>query len=136
MSGKYDDDTNTHAPISHFSWGRYIIFGNEHADAENGKIGAGKDIRIVHQQVSKWKERKGHLLTEAMITGIYGQDIETLIIGIGVHGALACPERVLQSIRENGVNEVILALTPDACELFNALYHQRKRVALLAHGTC
>jgi hypothetical protein len=71
-----------------------------------------------------------------MITGIYDQGIEVLIIGIGVNGAVECPKDVRKSIKANGIKKVILARTPDACALYNALFHQGKRVALLAHGTC
>ena len=121
--------------IEHFSWGKYIIGGVEHAGAKKDQMGAGKDIRLVGQEVTEWRERKGHCLTEAMITGIYDRGIEVLILGIGVDGALECPEAVKRAIQAEGI-QVILERTPDACATYNALFHQGKRVALLAHGTC
>jgi hypothetical protein len=71
-----------------------------------------------------------------MITGIYEQGIEVLIIGIGVNGAVECPKKVKKTIQAKGISKVILARTPDACVLYNGLFHQGKPVALLAHGTC
>jgi hypothetical protein len=123
-------------PIEHFSWGKYIICGVEHSASEQGKIGAGKDIRLIDQEVTEWRERKGHRLSEGMITGVYDRGIEVLIIGIGVNGAVECPKKVKKVIQASGISQVILARTPQACELYNALFHQRRPVALLAHGTC
>ncbi|MGA2490266.1 MAG: Mth938-like domain-containing protein [Anaerolineales bacterium] len=123
-------------PIEQFSWGKFIICGKEHSDSEKGQIGVGKDIRLIDQEVTEWHERKGHRLTHAMITGVYKQGIEVLIIGIGVEGAIECPKDVKKKIKANGISQVILARTPDACAEYNALFQQGKRVALLAHGTC
>ena len=61
--------TSARGPIEHFSWSMYIIQGKEHAKTNRGKIGVGKDIRLIGHDVSAWRERKGHRLTPAMITG-------------------------------------------------------------------
>ncbi len=128
------DDPN--GPIEHFSWGKYVIGGKKHAVGKNKPVGAGKDIRLIGEEVTEWQERKGHLLTPAMITGVYQQGVEVLIIGTGAEGALQCPEEVKRAVLSNGIGEVITAITPEACRLYNMLYHQGKRAALLAHGTC
>jgi len=39
-------------------------------------------------------------------------------------------------IRENGVGKLIVKKTQDACKIYNELYDQGEKVALLAHGTC
>jgi len=49
-------------PIESFSWGKFVILGKEHSKSHDGKVGAGKDIRLIGQEVSKWKERQGHEL--------------------------------------------------------------------------
>ncbi len=123
-------------PIEHFSWGKFIICGVEHASTEAGQSGVGKDIRLIGRDVTEWAERKGHTLTKAMITGVYEQGIEILIIGIGVNGALECPLEVEEKILSRGIKKVKLERTPQACALYNQLFHQGKKVALLAHGTC
>jgi hypothetical protein len=123
-------------PIEHFSWGRFVICGQEHSRSEDGERGCGKDIRLIGHEVSEWRERKGHELKPSMITGVYDQHIEVLIVGVGVDGMLHCPSEVRKAISEHGVNELVLARTPEACQLYNRLFHEGKRVALLAHGTC
>jgi hypothetical protein len=119
-------------PIEHFSWGTFVIGGEQHST----KAGVGKDIRLVGRDVSPWKERKGHKLKKSMITGVYDRDIDVLIIGLGVHEAVSCPDAVKEAIRNHGIPELILQPTPQACATYNELFHQRRRVALLAHGTC
>jgi len=123
-------------PIEHFSWGKFIICGEEHSKTEKGKIGAGKDIRLIGKEVTKWKEREGHKLKPKMITGVYDKGIEILIIGNGVEGLVECPGDVKDSIKKNGIKKIIIAPTPEACKIYNKLFHEGKQVALLAHGTC
>ena len=123
-------------PVEHFSWGKFVICGAEHSGGDKGRIGAGKDIRLIGRDATEWHERKGHQLTSSMITGVYDQRIEVLIIGAGVNGALECPDEVKHGIEAKGIGRVIVARTPDACVLYNSLYRQGTRVALLAHGTC
>jgi len=119
-------------PIERFSWGTFVIDGQEHSMT----VGVGKDIRLIGEDVSAWRERKGHKLKRSMITGVYEQGVDVLVIGIGVHGAIACPEKVREAIRDHGISELILQPTPQACATYNELFHQGKKVALLAHGTC
>ena len=119
-------------PVEHFSWGTFVIGGEEHST----EAGAGKDIRVLGTDVSAWKERKGHRLKRSMITGVYGQDLDVLVIGAGIHGAIRCPEKVKDAIRERGISELIVEPTSRACATYNDLYHQGQNVALLAHGTC
>ena len=127
---------NLKGPIEDFSWGKFVINGQEHGKSSAGKIGAGKDIRLIGNKVTSWQERKGHVLEKAMITGIYGQDIEVLVIGLGVYKAITCPEEVEQGVLAHGIQELILQSTPEACSTYNKFFREGKRVALLAHGTC
>jgi hypothetical protein len=123
-------------PIEHFSWGKFTINGEEHQKNEEGKKGKGKDICLIGDQVKKWKERKGHTLEPHMVSRVFDKNIETLIIGIGVYGKVECPEDVKKQVRKNNIRELVLLKTPEACQKYNELYHQGKKVALLAHGTC
>lgn len=123
-------------PIEAFSWGRFVIGGKEHSGSGPTKVGVGKDIRLIGEDVTEWRERKGHRLKKSMITGVYDHDIEVLIVGAGVHGAIECSDEVKKAVREHGIAELIVQPTPDACAAYNDLFHRGKRVALLAHGTC
>lgn len=119
-------------PIEHFSWGTFVVDGEEHSTNH----GVGKDIRLVGEDVTAWQERKGHKLKRSMITGVYDPDLDVLVIGLGVHSAIECPDKVKKAIREHGISELILQPTPQACATYNELFHRGRKVALLAHGTC
>ena len=75
-------------PIEHFSWAKYIIQGKTHFEGSFGNIGKGKDIKIIGTDVTKWKERKNHVLTEESVISIFAEDVDVLIIGNGVNGAI------------------------------------------------
>jgi hypothetical protein len=120
-------------PIERFDWGRFTIRGTVHGE---GHLGAGKDIRIIGGSVTAWSERKGHLLKPKMITGVYNLGLEVLVIGNGVNGALQVPPDLLDEVRQNGIPDVRVALTPEACRIYNDLYRGGREVAMLAHGTC
>jgi hypothetical protein len=123
-------------PIEHFSWGRFVVDGQEHSEDDGLIAGAGKDIRILGREVSEWQERQGHRLKRGMITGVFDHDVEVLVIGTGVEAQIKCPKRVRKAIRRRGIDRVILRPTPKAVKTYNKLFRKGKRVAMLAHGTC
>ena len=123
-------------PIEHFSWAKFIVCGEEHSQDFDSRKGKGKDIFVVGEKVRRWKTRKGHMLDSSMVSEILGEEIRILVIGNGVDGALDVPEKVIRFLHDNGIREVIVEKTPDACRIYNELFHAGKKVALLAHGTC
>ena len=133
IKGNTTDFSDPQGPITKFSWGHFVVAGSHHAGGENPQ-GVGSDIRIVAQEVTAWSERQGHLLSPEMITGV--GECEVLILGLGVCGALKCPDEVLKAIRDQGISSVHCLRTPDACAQFNKLHRDGKNVALLSHGTC
>ena len=120
-------------PIEHFEWGRFIIGGQVHSmDGE----GAGKDILIADGKVHAWKARHGHRLKPEMVTAALDHDIDVLVIGSGVRGAIDVLKKTRQAIRDAGVQTLVVEKTPEACAIYNRLVREGKKVTLLAHGTC
>ncbi|HEY9077861.1 MAG TPA: Mth938-like domain-containing protein [Anaerolineaceae bacterium] len=128
--GKFYDPRG---PIEAYEFGKFIIRGEEHSDQEKG---VGKDIRLIGDKVTRWKERKGHRLYPQMITGVDQPGLEILIIGTGHDALLEVPKEVIDHIKQIGIHEVICLSTMDACQMYNQLFHAGKKIALLAHGTC
>ncbi|HAE86130.1 MAG TPA: hypothetical protein DCG78_06460 [Anaerolineaceae bacterium] len=118
-------------PITRFEWATFTINGQIHSP----EAGVGKDIFLSPQGVSAWYERKGHKLKAGMVKRALSLKPEVLIIGNGVEGALEIGKKARQEVEDAGVKLVVLR-TPEACREYNRLYHQGKRVILLAHGTC
>lgn len=123
-------------PIEHYSWGKFIILGEEHSEDGSSRKGKGKDIKLVGKKVKKWKERKGHNLNQSMVKTVLDEKISVLVIGNGAEGAITVSEDVISFLHENGIKKVIIKKTPEACREYNKRYHDGERVALLAHGTC
>lgn len=122
-------------PIEEVAWGKFIINGKEHSH-EKEKKGAGKDIRIIGDEVTEWKERTGHILRPEMITGVFGFGIEALVIGIGFEGSIEVKKETVEEIHDFGIRELFIEKTPEACKKYNELYEKGVKVAMLAHGTC
>jgi len=124
-------------PIENTAWGVFVILGKTHAKRSDGAIiGCGKDIVLIEERLLSWKERKGHRLKSDMLKPVKDADIDILIIGNGFCGALEVPLEIIGELRRVKGVEMIVAKTPDACCLYNNLYSQKRKVALLAHGTC
>ncbi len=127
---------NSKGPIEHYSWGKFIILGEEHSENGDSRKGKGKDIRLIGEEVERWKERKGHVLDTRMVENLLGKNIKVLIIGNGAYGALTVPDEVIRYLNENGIEKVIVENTPEASRKYNKIYHTGEKVALIAHGTC
>jgi len=120
-------------PIEAFEWSRFQINGQIHSAEGQG---AGKDIFLWDGRVSSWTARKGHQLKPNMVASACKEDIEILVIGNGVHGAIEVTEKTKETIRAAGIKKVIIQKTPEACVTYNRYIHEGANVALLAHGTC
>jgi len=106
--------------IEEFYRASFVIKSKEHAKQSKGKIvGAVKDIRIVQGQVTSWKERNGYMLKKNMVTVIFDQDVDLLIIENGIYGSLCCAKQVKNFILNRRINKLIIKNTPAACKLFN-----------------
>ncbi len=127
---------DTAGPIEELTWGRFVICGEEHAQTSELRIGKGKDIRILGTKVTRWKERDGHVLKKSMITGVYDEKLDVLVLGVGIEGAIEVPDKVRRDVAEHGIAELVIERTPDACRVYNERQRAGQRVALLAHGTC
>lgn len=125
--------TDPEGPIEEFEWGYFRVDGQPHS--ENGE-GVGKDIFMVGRDVRAWKERKGHHLKTSMVACALAEEIDILVIGNGVHGAIDVTKKTRKAINEAGISRLIIEKTPEACAIYNRLVREGARAALLAHGTC
>jgi hypothetical protein len=120
-------------PIEAFSWGRFLINGEIHAESGEG---VGKDICIIDGRVTAWKARKGHRLKPKMVACVMDRNIDILVIGNGVNGAIKVLKKTQDMIKDHGIQTLVIKKTPEACHIYNQLFREGKKVALLAHGTC
>ncbi|MFO8051031.1 MAG: Mth938-like domain-containing protein [Thermoplasmatota archaeon] len=119
-------------PIESFSWARFVVHGEEHSRTK----GVGKDVLIRGSDVKEWKDMGGHQLTPHSLDCLKGYDIDVLVIGDGVHGAVVVSDDVKEEARSMGIKELIVEHTPKACGTYNGSIREGKKALLLAHGTC
>jgi len=124
--------TDPEGPIESFEWGRFQVNGQRHSELGEG---VGKDIFMVGREVRPWNERKGHHLKPGMIACALAEEIDILVIGNGVNGAIDVSKKTRNVIKAAGV-QLIVEKTPEACAAYNRLVREGARAALLAHGTC
>jgi len=113
-------------PVEELRWGVFRISGKE----------MNKDIRCIGREPTPWMDRKGHLLSEEMITGVWDQPLDVLVLGMGIDGAVRCPPEVVERLKARGIPEILVLPTQEACLRFNERIKAGSRAALLAHGTC
>lgn len=122
--------------IENVEWGKFIINGVEHSKNYGKRKGKGKDLKIIGNCVESWREREGHLLTKDMVKDIAKKEIDVLVIGTGFDGTVVVPERVERYLKEQGISEIVIKKTPEACTYYNNLYKQQRNAGMLVHGTC
>jgi len=129
-------------PIESLAWGSFNISGQNHGKVNGQIIGSGKDIVLNGENVFPWKERKGHNLTTDMVISPLRQlDIDTLVIGNGVYGALNVSSELINHLTsKTNIKKVVVLKTHEACQYYNDLFANDNaatpKIALLAHGTC
>ncbi len=119
-------------PIEHFSWGTFIIKGEEHSKG----VGVGKDICVIGDEVLQWERMGDHHLKRKSVRMLKGMDIDTLIIGNGVNGVVEVSDKVKDEVEKMGVPHLIIETTPQSCKTYNEKSRKGEKVCLLAHGTC
>jgi hypothetical protein len=119
-------------PVEHFSWGIFVIKGMEHSRG----CGHGKDICLIGEEVDHWERMGGHHLKRNSVRFLNGLDIDTLIIGNGVNGAVEVGDKIKDEVGKMGITELVIERTPEACRTYNKRYRYGEKVCLLAHGTC
>lgn len=111
--------------IEEYTFGCFIIDGRRYFD----------DIKIIDGKVKFWHGREGHDLKREEINDLISASPEYIIIGTGASGALVVSKEIQGFIRAMDI-KLIMEKTQVACNKFNELSRQRKKVAAILHGTC
>jgi len=128
-------------PVEELDWGKFVIRGEEHSKSSaRGVRGVGKNIFVHGSSVLAWPRaddrEERHAPSVKTVTDPLPACLDVLVVGSGIRGRVQLSDECLEALASTGVREVIVRPTPEACRLFNDLYHQGRDVALLAHGTC
>ena len=114
--------------IESYSFGVIVIDGKRYTS----------DVIVLPERViSGWWRKEGHRLAVEDLKEVLEVEAkpEVLVVGTGYSGLLRVPREVEQHLKREGI-ELVAQPTREACETFNRLLSQGKRVAAALHLTC
>ncbi|HID09936.1 MAG TPA: hypothetical protein EYP17_01360 [Candidatus Latescibacteria bacterium] len=112
--------------ITSYSFGRVIVDGNSYTD----------DLIILPDRVRpNWWREEGHELRPSDLEEVLEARPEVLIVGTGYYGRMQVTREAEECLRKAGI--VLEAVgTQEACERFNKLAEEGRKVAAALHLTC
>ncbi len=112
--------------IDSYSFGSMAVDGRDYTN----------DLILFPQKVEKdWYRKQGHSLCLEDLDTVLEYGPEVLVVGRGAYGAMEIPEDTKREIKKRGI-ELRAGKTGNACELFNRLSKQGKKVVGAFHLTC
>ena len=93
------------------------------------------DIKIIGENIIPWQYIEHHTVTEQDIIEITEDKPEYAIIGIGTSGLVHVKEESISLLKEKHIKTEIL-LTKKACNRYNELKKDGKKVDAIIHSTC
>lgn len=112
--------------IESYSFGRIVIDGEEYTS----------DVIVYPDRVrAGWWRKEGHYLHMEDLLEVLQFMPEVLVIGTGASGAMRVPGDLIEELEGKGIM-VIVERTKKACDVFNRLVDEGKRVVAALHLTC
>ncbi len=94
------------------------------------------DVKLVGNKVIPgWRRSSGHLVQMHDVKDLLKADAEVCIFGTGAYGSMKVSEAVMSSIKGLGM-KVLLARTESACNSYNQLTEEGRRIIAGFHLTC
>ena len=112
--------------VEDYSFGRIKVSGKTYF----------RDLIIFPDEIlENWWRKEGHNLCIEDLKEVLKRKPEILIIGTGYAGVMKVPREVINELEARGI-KVIVKKTKEACEEFNKLVKEGKKVAAALHLTC
>lgn len=111
--------------IDSYRFGEFVI---------KGKI-YKSNVVLLGQEAKQARYLPAHQLKLADFTELVNYKPEYIIIGTGAYGAVKVPQEIIDYIEKQGI-KLIIEKTGDACQTYNALLKEGKKIAAFLHDTC
>ena len=112
--------------IDGYSFGRITIDGKQYTS----------DVMVFPDHVdSSWWRLEGHKLQPEDLTDVFAAQPEVLVVGQGNPGLMRVPQATREAAAERGI-ELVVCKTKEACQRYNELATQGKKVVAALHLTC
>jgi len=111
--------------IEHYEFGEFIVDGKKYKS----------NIVLKGSEAKEGKYLPGHQLRIDDFLPLIAYKPEIIIIGTGAYGAVKVPKEIIDYIEKRKI-KVVIEKTGKACETYNSLIKEGKRVAAFLHNTC
>lgn len=111
--------------IDNYTFGKFVIKGKEY----------DSNVVLLGKTVQKARHLPSHELKIDDFIPLIDYKPEYLIIGTGAYGAVKVPQEIVDFIGKKGI-KLIIQKTGEACQTYNALLEEGKKVAVFLHNTC
>lgn len=93
------------------------------------------DIKMIGNKIIPWHHIEHHAVVEQDMFEIFDSKPDAVVIGTGFSGLVDVKEDVVNMAKEKNI-ELIILKTKEACEAYNDLLKNKKKVAAIMHSTC
>ncbi|MBW2977643.1 Mth938-like domain-containing protein [Candidatus Woesearchaeota archaeon] len=111
--------------IDNYTFGKFVIDGKDY----------NSNVILINKTVRPARHLPNHELSLNDFVPLVEAKPEYIIIGTGASGVMPVPEDISNFIKEKGI-KLIVEKTGDACQTYNALLKEEKKVAAFLHNTC
>jgi len=94
------------------------------------------DVRLIGDRVlSGWWRARGHFVQIKDVQDLLKTDPEICIFGTGAHGSMRVSGEVRSEFENRGI-QVIIEKTESACDTYNRLFQDGKKIVAGFHLSC
>ena len=111
--------------IDSYSFGKFIIKGKTYES----------NVVLIGEIVKPARHLPEHELSLNDLDEITDSKPEIIVIGTGASGVMPVPDEIKDFIEEKGI-KLIIEKTKLACQTYNSLLKEGKKVAAFLHNTC
>jgi len=94
------------------------------------------DVKLIGEKVvPDWWRSSGHLVEPQDVKDLLNADAEICVFGTGAYGAMRISEKVKSILKRRGI-QVLIEKTESACDTYNLLSKEGKKLVAGLHLTC
>ena len=94
-----------------------------------------EDIKIIGEKIIPWQYTQHHTVTQQDVIEIFEDNPKYIVIGIGTNGLVHVNQDVIEQAEEKAI-KLVIEPTKSACNKYNELKQQGKKVDAIIHATC
>jgi hypothetical protein len=111
--------------IDNYKFGEFVVKGKAYKS----------NIILIGETVKPARYLPGHELKIDDFIPLIDSKPEYIIIGTGAYGAVEVPDEIIEHIEKHGI-KTIIEETGQACQTYNTMLKQGKKIAAFLHNTC